>query len=94
VPDAIRTTASYVVMERSTAHRLGRRLRSLERLIADVREAHENDRTLLNMALAELAHARGSKDAASFAYHWLRAHRRADNGGIPIRRKSLSRAPD
>jgi hypothetical protein len=81
---AIRTTASYVVIERAAAHRLGRRLRSLERLVADVRRAHADDRALLDTALIELARASGSKDALNFSRRWLHAHRTSDDQGLRI----------
>jgi uncharacterized protein YcaQ len=76
--------SDVVLMPKDRAFGLGRRIGTLERLARELRDQLEAERHLLDLALRELAEARGEKDLVHFGRRWLRDHRREPTLGIPF----------
>jgi hypothetical protein len=81
---AVHATKNYVVIERSAATAISRRLRKLETLVREMHRERETNRTLLDTALLELARAEGAKDRRLYARRWLRERRTIDEQGVTI----------
>lgn len=68
-------TKSYVVLDKTLARQIGRRLRALERLTGQLRHDLDHERALLQTALVELGQARGVADTKLFARQWTHRQR-------------------